>query len=293
MQVTTWRAGVEAFAPSPAAARPRNRRSARCRRPCLPRPARARARARGAARAATPPRLDRAIEREAEFALRLEPDRIEAIAGVGADRRARRGNPPRRNAPSMKRSCSAVPQRTSAPCCGSRQNQATSARSSSCCARLMRASGGISNERNSTRPSRPVGPSGENSLSMQISARWVLPVTSTRRLRNSRSTSHGRGASPSPGAGTCDERDLELVEQVLPRLVDARRLAGRPDEQAGEQIGQRRMPLPIEDQALEQIGPAQERAVGRASAPPSTTWLPPPVPVWRPSIMNLSVPSRH
>src|SRR5262245_5140010 len=34
------------------------------------------------------------------------------------------------------------------------------------------------------------------------------------------------------------QRDLEFVELVVPRLVDARGLAGRPDEQAGEQIGQ-------------------------------------------------------
>ncbi len=60
--------------------------------------------------------------------------------------------------------------------------------------------------------------------------------------------------------------DFELVEQILARLVDARRLAGRPDEQAGEQIRQRRPPQRIEHQALEQIGPPQERAVGRAQA---------------------------
>jgi hypothetical protein len=77
----------------------------------------------------------------------------------------------------------------------------------------------------------------------------------------------------------------------VPRLVDARRLAGRADEQAGEQVGQRRMALPVQDQALQQVRPAQERAVGGV-APPTTTWLPPPVPVWRPSIMNLSAPSR-
>ncbi len=156
----------------------------------------------------------------------------------------------------------------------------------------MRASGGISNERNSTRPSRPVGPSGEYSLSMQISARWVLPVTSTRRLRNNRSTSHGGGASPRRLRHE-GERDLAFVQHVLPRLVDARRLAGRADEQPGEQVRERRPALPVEHDALEQIGPAQERAVGARSAPPSTTWLPPPVPVWRPSIMNLSVPSRR
>ena len=126
----------------------------------------------------------------------------------------------------------------------------------------MRASGGISNERNSTRPSRPVGPSGENSLSMQISVRWVLPVTSTRMLRNSRSTSHGGGGCALAGHRHLGERNLEFVEHVLPRLIDARRLAGRTDEQAREQVGQRRMPLPIEHEALKQIGPAQERAVG-------------------------------
>ena len=162
----------------------------------------------------------------------------------------------------MKRSCKAVPQRTGLPSSGARQNLATSARSSNCCARLMRASGGISNERNSTRPSRPVGPSGENNLSMQISARWVLPVTSTRRLRNRRSTSHGGGAAPSPGARHLAQRDFKLVEHVLARFVDARRLAGRADEQSGKQIGQRRPPLPIQHQAFEQIGPPQERAVG-------------------------------
>ena len=140
--------------------------------------------------------VDRAVERKAEFALRLEPDRIERIAGHGGDRASTSRKSSQTKCPSMNRSCSAVPQRTSGPCCGSRQNHATSARSSSCCARLMRASGGISKERNSTRPSRPVGPSGENSLSMQISVRCVLPVTSTSRLRSSRSTSHGGGASP-------------------------------------------------------------------------------------------------
>ena len=44
---------------------------------------------------------------------------------------------------------------------------------------------------------------------------------------------------------------------------------------------------PIAEQALEQIGPAQQRRVGGVG-PPSMTWLPPPVPIWRPSIMNFS-----
>src|SRR6516164_4415209 len=59
------------------------------------------------------------------------------------------------------------------------------------------------------------------------------------------------------------QRNLEFVELVVPRLVDARGLAGRADEQPREQVGQRRMPLPVQNQALEQVGSAQERAVGR------------------------------
>ena len=167
----------------------------------------------------------------------------------------------------MKRSCSdGAPARRGGRRAARCQSRAISARISSCWARLMRASGGISKPRNSTRPSRPVGPSGEYSLSMQISARWVLPVTSTRRLRNSRSTSQGGGGVALAGRRHLRQRDLELVERVVARLVDARRLAGRADEQAGEQVGQRRVALPVQDQALQQVGPAQERAVERRRA---------------------------
>ena len=98
------------------------------------------------------------------------------------------------------RSCSSVPHRTSrAGAYGLRQNRATIARSNSCCVRLMRACGGISNARISNRPNRPAGPSGEYILSMQNSARWVLPVTSISRLRIKRSTS--QGGTYSPGFG--------------------------------------------------------------------------------------------
>ena len=126
----------------------------------------------------------------------------------------------------------------------------------------MRACGGISKARNSTRPSRPVGPSGAYSLSMQISARWVLPVTSISRLRNRRSTS--QGGHWRVRARHLRQRDLELVQAVVARLVDARRLAGRADEQAGEQERQGGVVLPVGDQAGQQVGPAQERAVGGA-----------------------------
>src|SRR5262252_8366591 len=59
------------------------------------------------------------------------------------------------------------------------------------------------------------------------------------------------------------QRDLELVELVGPRLIDARGLAGRANEQTREQVGQRRVALPIQNQALEQVGSAQEGAIGR------------------------------
>ena len=58
---------------------------------------------------------------------------------------------------------------------------ATAARMSRVCAAAMRACGAISKARNSTRPSRPEALSGAYILSMQNSARWVLPVMSVRR----------------------------------------------------------------------------------------------------------------
>ena len=132
----------------------------------------------------------------------------------------------------------------------------------------MRACGGISKARISSSPSRPVALSGEYSLSMQNSARCVLPVTSISRLRSMRSTSHG-GAPRLPGrlqALHFAKRDLEFVHRIVARFVDARRLAGRADEQAREQIRQRRMVVPVGDHAGEQIGPAQERRIGRRRA---------------------------
>src|SRR5439155_12296883 len=57
------------------------------------------------------------------------------------------------------------------------------------------------------------------------------------------------------------KRDFKLVELVVARLVDARRLAGRPDELAGKEIRQRGMVLPVSHQALQQIGTSQKRTV--------------------------------
>ena len=96
---------------------------------------------------------------------------------------------------------------------------------------------------------------------MQNSARCVLPVTSTSTFRNRRD----RPATAEPvfaGISSGLERDLQLVQRVVPRLVDARMLAGRADEQAREQVRQRRVVVPVAHEAAQQIGPPQERAVG-------------------------------
>ena len=100
---------------------------------------------------------------------------------------------------------------------------------------------------------------------MQISARCVLPVTSVEQIAE-QAVDEPERRRRLAGLRQIGERDFELVELVVARLVEARRLAGRPDEQAREHIGQRGMALPIEDQAAEQIGPAQERRIFRLGA---------------------------
>ncbi len=77
----------------------------------------------------------------------------------------------------------------------------------------------------------------------------------------------GRGASRWRGSPLeLGERDLKLVQALVARLVDAWSLASGSDESPREQIRERRMVLPIGDDAAEQIGPAQEGAVGRRRA---------------------------
>jgi hypothetical protein len=132
----------------------------------------------------------------------------------------------------------------------------------------MRGSGGISSARNSTRPEPAGGAVGRIELvDADFGAVRVAgdidqdvpeqAVDQPQRRLDTRRRHMG-------------QRDLEFVEPVMAGLVDARRLAGRPDEHAGEQIGQRRMPLPVQHQALQQIGTAQERRIRRRE-PPTTT----------------------
>ena len=69
-----------------------------------------------------------------------------------------------------------------------------------------------------------------------------------------------RGMAPciARDAGEFGEGDLDLVDRIVARLVDARRLAGRADEEAAEQVAERRVVVPVADHAREQIGAPQE-----------------------------------
>ena len=51
------------------------------------------------------------------------------------------------------------------------------------------------------------------------------------------------------------------------------------------------MVLPVGDDAASRSG-RRRNGLSAGVLAPSTMWLPPPVPLWRPSIMNFSVPSR-
>ncbi len=71
-----------------------------------------------------------------------------------------------------------------------------------------------------------------------------------------------------PGLGflaTVDlaEGDLQLVQHFIATLVHAGRLAGGPQEEAGKQVGQAGVVLPVGNQALQQVRAAQQRAVLR------------------------------
>ena len=129
----------------------------------------------------------------------------------------------------------------------------------------MRACGGISKARNSSRPRRPRGAVGRVQLvDAELGAVGVAGDVDQQVAEQA--VDQPRRRSRRPARRHLREGDLQLVERVVARLVDARRLAGRADEQAGEQVRQRRMVVPVGDQAAQQIGAAQERPVGRRGA---------------------------
>src|SRR4051812_30362344 len=55
---------------------------------------------------------------------------------------------------------------------------------------------------------------------------------------------------------------LQLINRIRAGFVHAWRLTGRTDEDSGKQIRERRVVQPISNEALKQIGPAKEWAVG-------------------------------
>ena len=59
------------------------------------------------------------------------------------------------------------------------------------------------------------------------------------------------------------EGDLELVERLVAALVHPGRLAGGPDEASAEDVGQRRVVLPVGDQAAQEVRAAQQWRVCR------------------------------
>ncbi len=62
------------------------------------------------------------------------------------------------------------------------------------------------------------------------------------------------------------ECNFQLIDGIRACLIHARMLARRSDKHPGEQVGERRMVLPITNQASQQIGAAQECAVRRGGA---------------------------
>ena len=76
----------------------------------------------------------------------------------------------------------------------------------------------------------------------------------------------GRGAAPCLLPFQLAEGDLELVQAVVPRLVDPRGLAGGADEQAREEVTQRWVLVPVGHQASQQVRPPQKGAVRRAAS---------------------------
>ena len=135
------------------------------------------------------PLLQIADAREAKLKVRREPIKLERITGL-AQVADDVGNPSRKNAAtSSGRGCLCPSARGCSCKVLSRICHETARKR--CCARLICACGGISNARISTSPRRPALLSGANSLSIENSARCVLPLESINRLRNNRSDNHG------------------------------------------------------------------------------------------------------
>src|SRR6266581_727354 len=202
-----------------------------------------------------------AVEGEAEFPLRFIPDRVEAIAGVAQigehakevlpDKVAEHEAVMQGGTPAHKAALLRLP-----PEPGHQRPQQQLLRETH--ARVWRhlersklhqakpAGRTVGRKQLVDADLRPVRVAGDVDQQMAEQTidqprQWLRPVSRSR---------HG-----------C-HRDLQLIEQVVPCFVDAWRLAGRANEKAGKEIGQRGMLLKIENQALQKVRTAQERAVG-------------------------------
>ena len=107
---------------------------------------------------------------------------------------------------------------TGSPRWGSRQNQAIIARTSNCCARLMRACGGISKARNSSRPSRPVDAVGRVELvDAEFGAMGVAGDVDQQVAEQPVDEPQRRVGA---GRRHLREGDFKLVQLIVARLVE-------------------------------------------------------------------------
>ena len=153
-----------------------------------------------------------------------------------------------------------VPQRTGFRPYGARQNQATIERSRSCWVRLICAMRRHLERAQLDEPQAAGGAVGAVELvDADLGPVRVAGDVDQQVAENAdRPARAGVGRSPRDLA----ECQLQLVDAVLPGLVETRRLAGRPHEHPGEQVGERRMVDEVAEQAAQHVGPPQERAVG-------------------------------
>ena len=101
---------------------------------------------------------------------------------------------------------------------------------------------------------------------MQNSARWVLPVMSVSRWRSARSVTHGR-ARPLRVSRAISANAISSSYSASARPSSTRGACEVvPTNRPGEQVRQRRVPLPVGQQRHQQVGPAQQRRVGRGDA---------------------------
>ena len=211
---------------------------------------------------AATPRSSRAAESGTRGAARTSRARTRSRPVAG--RRARRAKSWATKCGSMKRSTAPVPQRTSR-CGRARARTRRSARArSSCWARLMRACGGISKARSSTRPWRPVGAVRAVELvdadlgAVGVAGDVDQQVAEDAIDEPGRRRPLGRRPARTPAPA-------RRARRGAPRRCAAPGWSG-PTNSPENRYDSDGWLTPVADQAAQQIGPAQERAVGRRRA---------------------------